>query len=355
MKKAIVAMSGGVDSSVAAYLMKKAGYDCIGVTMKLFSNGDVGARESKCCSLEDTEDAKSVAKAVGIPHYVFNFSDKFKAEVIDRFITAYEHGLTPNPCIDCNRYLKFGELFRRADELGCEYIATGHYAKIEPDNGTGRYLLKKSDNSAKDQSYVLYAMTQEQLRRTVFPLGKLSKAQTREIAAERRFVNSEKRESQDICFVQNESYSDFIARYTGHRRAPGNFTDISGNILGRHKGITNYTVGQRKGLGIALGTPKYVVSINPDDNTVILGEEKDLYSKTVKMKNINLIPFDNISEPVRVKAKVRYRAPEQWATVVQTGDDEIELTFDEPQRAVTKGQAAVMYDGDTVVGGGTII
>ncbi len=353
-KKALVAMSGGVDSSVTALLMKEQGYDCMGVTMKLFNNEGYETGEKTCCSLDDVEDARSVAYSLGMQYNVFNFSDKFSECVIDKFVEAYENGRTPNPCIDCNRYLKFDKLFLRARELGYDYIATGHYARIEYSEEKGRYILKKAEDLSKDQSYVLYSLTQEQLAHTVFPLGTLTKSEVRKIADENGFVNAKKHDSQDICFVINEKYSDFIERYTGKKYPEGNFVDKNGNVLGRHKGIICYTVGQRKGLGLALPHPMYVIRVDTENNTVVLGENEDLFSREVIAENINLISVDDIYEPMRVKAKVRYSQPEQWATAVQVGEDKIKLVFDEPQRAITQGQALVMYDGDTVVGGGTI-
>lgn len=354
-KKAVVAMSGGVDSSVAAFLTKQQGYDCIGATMKLFHNDDVCvSREKSCCSLEDVEDARSVAHSLEIPYYVFNFTDRFREDVIDRFVSAYETGATPNPCIDCNRYLKFEKLFLRAKELNYDYVVTGHYARIEFDEASGRYLLKKAVDETKDQSYVLYSMTQEQLAHTLFPLGGLCKTEVREIAENNGFINAKKHDSQDICFVQSGTYADFIEQYTGKTYPSGNFVDKNGRIFGEHKGIIHYTVGQRKGLGIAYEKPLYVKEINVSDNTVILGENSDLYSKTLTANNINLISMSKIEKPVRVKAKIRYRQTEQPATVIQTGEDSILVEFDEPQRAVTKGQAVVLYDGDIVLGGGTI-
>ena len=353
-KKALVAMSGGVDSSVTALLMKRQGYECMGVTMKLFYGEEAETRENTCCSLDDVEDARSVAMNLGMPYYVFNFSDRFSECVIDKFIDAYENGRTPNPCIDCNRYLKFDKLYMRAKELGYDYIATGHYAKVEYDKTKGRFLLKKAADLSKDQSYVLYSLTPEQLSHTVFPLGKLTKSEVRAIAEENGFVNARKHDSQDICFVTNGKYSDFIESYTGRKYPEGNFVYKDGTVLGRHKGIIRYTVGQRKGLGLALPHPMYVIRVDTETNTVILGENEDLFSKEVTADNINLISVDNLYEPLRVKAKVRYSQPEQWATAVQTDEDTIKLVFDEPQRAVTQGQALVMYDGDVVVGGGTI-
>ncbi|MGN1059018.1 MAG: tRNA 2-thiouridine(34) synthase MnmA [Clostridia bacterium] len=354
-KKAVIAMSGGVDSSVAAFLINNQGYDCMGATMKLFHNEDICIpRENSCCSLEDVEDARSVAYSLGIPYYVFNFTDRFREDVMDRFVHAYETGATPNPCIDCNRYLKFEKLFLRAQALQYDYVVTGHYARIEFDENARRYLLKKAIDETKDQSYVLYAMTQEQLAHTLFPLGNLRKTEVRNIAEKHGFVNAKKHDSQDICFVQRGTYADFIREYSGKEYPPGDFILKDGTVLGKHKGIINYTVGQRIGLGIAYCEPLYVLNINPTDNTVVLGTDRDLYSKTLTANNINLISVSKIEKPTRVNAKVRYRQKEQPATVRQTGDDSIIVEFDEPQRAITKGQAVVLYDGDTVLGGGTI-
>lgn len=355
-KKAVIAMSGGVDSSVAAYLMRKKGYECIGATMKLYSNEDIGiSNKHTCCSAEDVEDARSVAYSLDIPYYVFNFSDNFKENVIERFISAYENGITPNPCIDCNRYLKFEKLFLRAKELDFDYVVTGHYAQIEFDKEKNRYLLKKAVDKTKDQSYVLYCMTQEQLKHTLFPLGGMEKSEVRKIAEEKGFVNADKHDSQDICFVQDKKYYDFIEQYTGKSYPEGDFVDINGNILGTHKGIIRYTIGQRRGLGVSISNiPTFVISVDPEQNTVTLGREQDLYTKTLTAKNINLISVERINEPMRVKAKVRYRQTEQWAVVTQSDDDTLNIEFDEPQRAVTKGQAVVLYDGNIVVGGGII-
>ena len=354
-KKAVIAMSGGVDSSVAAYLMLERGFDCVGATMKLFDNDDAGvSREHSCCSLEDVEDARRVAWALHIPHHVFNFSDSFKEKVIDRFVAAYETGATPNPCIDCNRYLKFDRLYRRARELERDYVVTGHYARIEQDEATGRWLLKKAADPTKDQSYVLYSLTQEQLAHTLFPLGDYQKSQVREIAAQQGFVNANKHDSQDICFVPDGDYAAFIQRYTGRSYPPGDFVDQAGNVLGRHGGIVRYTVGQRRGLGIAAPAPLYVLGVNPADNTVTLGDNASLFTRALTARDINLISVPGIHRPMHLKAKIRYRQTEQWATVTQTDEDTLEVLFDEPQRAITKGQAVVLYDGDTVVGGGTI-
>ena len=354
--KALIAMSGGVDSSVAAYLMRKQGYECIGATMKLYHNEDICIpKDHSCCSLDDVEDARAVAASMDIPYYVFNFSERFKEEVMDKFVHCYECGITPNPCIDCNRYLKFEYLYNRAKELGYDYVVTGHYAQIKYDASIGRYLLSKAVDTSKDQSYVLYSLTQEQLAHTQFPLGCMPKSKTREIAEQQGFINAKKHDSQDICFVQNGNYAEFIEDYTKKTYPEGNFVDVHGNILGRHKGIIRYTIGQRKGLGLSLKEPMYVMEINTTDNTVVLGRDADLFTDTLIANDINLISVPRIDGEMRVKAKVRYRHTEQPATVTQIGDDTIKVVFDEPQRAITKGQAVVLYDGDIVVGGGTIV
>lgn len=354
MPKAMIAMSGGVDSSVAALLCVRAGYECAGITMKLFYNEDIGlGREKTCCSVEDVEDARSVAYKLGIPFYVFNFSSDFNRRVIEKFILSYEAGLTPNPCIDCNRYLKFDKLLQRRKELGYDFVATGHYARVEFDGS--RYLLKKAADRAKDQSYVLYMMKQEQLSRVLFPLGDFQKAQTRKIAEENGFVTARKRESQDICFVPDGDYAKFIETRTGKRYPNGNFVDRSGRVLGEHKGIIRYAVGQRKGLCLSLPEPLYVCEKRPEDNTVVLGSKEQLFSASLNAGDFNWIAYETPPETLRLKAKTSYRHPEHWATVTTTGQTSAHIEFDEPQRAVSKGQAVVLYDGDIVVGGGTIV
>lgn len=353
MKKALIAMSGGVDSSVAAYLMKQSEYDCIGVTMKLFHNEDIGIEHKKtCCSLNDVEDAKSVAFRLGIPHYTFNFTNHFAEKVIQPFISAYESGRTPNPCIDCNRYLKFDALYHRAEILECEKIATGHYARIE--NANGRFILKKAVDLSKDQSYVLYSMTQEQLAHTVFPCGELEKSEIRKVAEKQGFFNADKPDSQDICFVPDGNYSAFIEQYSGKKYPVGNFIDRNGTVLGQHKGIIHYTIGQRKGLGISARNPLYVCGIDILDNAVILGESRELFSCDLNAVDFNWIAFDAPPEKFRAKAKIRYHHVEQWAEINVIGEKNVHIRFDEPQRAITKGQAVVLYDGEMVLGGGVI-
>lgn len=363
-KRAMIAMSGGVDSSVAAFLMKQQGYDCMGVMMKLYTNETIDVsctdpvtmpRANSCCTLDDAEDARSVAFALGMPFQVFNFSDRFAKCVIDRFVDAYKHGATPNPCIDCNRFLKFDKLFLRAKELGYSYVVTGHYARTDYDEKCCRFLLKRALDPAKDQSYVLYSLTQEQLAHVQFPLGGMEKCETRRIAEENGFINAHKHDSQDICFVQNGSYADFIEQYTGQKFPSGDFVDLEGHVLGQHKGVIRYTIGQRKGLGLALPAPLYVTALDLENNRVILGPHEALFSNTLDAKDINLISVPHIDGELRVQAKVRYRQPAQWATATQPDVDTLHVVFDEPQRAITKGQAVVLYDGDIVVGGGTIL
>ncbi|MDR3072217.1 MAG: tRNA 2-thiouridine(34) synthase MnmA [Clostridiales Family XIII bacterium] len=354
--KALIAMSGGVDSSVSALLAKNSGYDCVGVTMRLFDNDDVGElREDSCCSLRDADDARQVTRTLDIPFYVFNFASQFRVEVIDRFVSAYENGITPNPCIDCNRYIKYDSLYQRMKQMGFDTLVTGHYARIEEDVTTGRWLLRRAIHEEKDQSYVLYMLSQEQLAHTFFPLGALPKSEVRKIAEENGFYNAQKRDSQDICFVQDGRYVDFIETYTGKRYPKGYFRNETGEILGEHEGIVRYTIGQRKGLGTTFGKPMYVKDIRKDTNEVILAENFALFQTEVFAEHINLISVESLAEPMRVTAKIRYNQEAKPALAVQVDKDRLHVVFDDPVRAVTKGQALVLYDGDIVVGGGTIL
>jgi tRNA-specific 2-thiouridylase len=346
-KRALIAMSGGVDSAVAAILMGEAGYECIGATMKLIANGG-----SKCCSLEDINDARAAAWKLGIPHYVLNYTGDFTRHVIEPFIESYEKGDTPNPCIECNRYLKFSLLIRRAKELEAEKLVTGHYAQITQSGD--RWLLKKGLDMNKAQSYVLYMMSQEALSMTAFPLGNLTKSAVREIAAAKGLSNAEKKESQDICFVDQGNYADYIERYTKKTYPAGDITDAEGKVLGRHRGLIRYTLGQRRGLGVACNVPVYAAAKDIAANTLVVGGESSLYSAGFTARHVNLIACENLFQAQRLTVKTRYLQKEQWALVEQTGPDTVRVDFEKPQRAITSGQAAVFYDGDTVVGGGTI-
>ena len=354
-QKALIAMSGGVDSSVAAYLSCQAGFDCIGAMMRLFDNSILPqGQESSCCSLDDAEDARAVAHRLGFPFYVFNSKADFEEKVIQKFIRCYECGSTPNPCIDCNRYLKFDHLMRKAMELGCDYVVTGHYARIRRDECTGRYLLFRAADLSKDQSYVLSCLTQHQLAHTLLPLGEMSKQEARQIAEEQGFINARKKDSQDICFVPDGDYVAFMERYTGKHYQPGDFLDLSGKVVGKHRGAVSYTIGQRKGLGLAMGAPVYVCDKNMEHNTVTVGPNEALFSDTLIGCDWNWFPFETLTAPLRVSAKARYNQQPQPATVYPEPDGTARVVFDEPKRALTPGQAVVLYDGDLVVGGGTI-
>ena len=353
---ALIAMSGGVDSSVAAWLMQQAGYDCTGITMRLTRNETLGQSGfHTCCSEKDIEDAAEVAFAMDIPYEVLDFTADFREKIIEKFIRVYEMGGTPNPCIDCNRYMKFDHLLRWAESHGMEYVVTGHYARVEQDEATGRWLLKKALYTDKDQSYVLYVLTQDQLAHTKFPLGGMDKPSIRKIAEEQGFCNARKHDSQDICFVPDGDYVGFMERYTGKYYPDGDFLDVNGNVVGRHHGAVRYTNGQRKGLGLALGAPVYVCGKDMEKNTVTVGPESELFKTTLIAGDFNWISIPELTAPMRVKAKARYRQVEQPATVYPLDNGLVKVVFDEPQRAITRGQSVVLYDGDVVVGGGTIL
>ena len=343
-------MSGGVDSSVAAYLLSRDGYDCIGCTMKLCPD-DV-AHEGGCCTADDAADARSVARRVGIPFHVFNMTDDFRREVIDRFVSRYLAGRTPNPCVDCNRTMKFALLRRRGEELGYDCLATGHYARIEYRDG--RWTLRKARDPSKDQSYVLYHLTQAELAKTLFPLGDLTKSEARALAAENGFLNAAKPDSQDICFVPDGDYAAVIARYTDKTEPEGDFVLPDGSVIGRHKGISRYTVGQRRGLGVAYSEPLYVKRILVAENKVLLGRDEDLYGTSCDVSDVNWIAGETPSAPIKCAVKIRYRQTEQEATVTPLEGGRAHVEFDSPQRAITPGQSAVFYDGDEVLGGGEI-
>ncbi len=346
-KKVMLGMSGGVDSAVSAYLLNEQGYDVTGVTCRFLKESQADEK--------NINDARCVASILGIGFESLTLSESFDEKVISSFCRTYAQGGTPNPCVECNKHLKFGAMLDYALEKGFDFIATGHYARIERDENTGRFLLKKGADLSKDQSYVLYVLNQHQLSHALFPLGSMTKDEARLIADRENLVSAQRSDSQDICFVPDGDYARFIESYLNISFPEGEFVRDDGRILGTHKGIIRYTVGQRRGLGLALPAPLYVMKKDTESNRVILCDNETLFSKTLTAKNINLITCDELHEPIRVKAKVRYKHAEQWATVTQTDADTLKVVFDEPQRAIAKGQSVVLYDGDTVVGGGTIL
>ena len=354
-KKVVIGMSGGVDSSVAAYLLKEAGYEVIGVTMQIWQEEEQYDEENGgCCGLTAVEDARRVANDLDIPYYVMNFRKEFQKHVIDYFVDDYLNGRTPNPCIACNRYVKWEALLNRGKELGADYIATGHYAQIEQ-LPNGRYAIKHSATKAKDQTYALYNLTQEQLKNTLMPVGAYTKDEIRDMAKNINLQIAEKADSQDICFVPDGDYASFIKKETNKDIPEGNFVSLDGKVLGKHKGIIHYTVGQRKGLGLSLGKPAFVLEIRPETNEVVVGSNEDSMTYEVRANKLNFMSVADIEGEVRAFAKIRYNHKGAWCTVKRVGEDEILCVFDELQRAVTPGQALVLYDGDYVMGGGTIL
>ncbi len=378
MKKVVVGMSGGVDSSVAAYLLKKQGYEVIGVTMQIWQDEEVCSMEEKggCCGLSAVEDARRVASVLDIPYYVMNFKQEFKENVIDYFVSEYLQARTPNPCIACNRYVKWESLLQRSLSIGADYVATGHYAGITR-LSNGRYVIKKSVTDTKDQTYALYNLTQFQLEHTLMPVGAYTKDEIRELANELGLPVANKPDSQEICFVQDKDYAGFIAEYLkseenrsimehGSREmmgnssvayglTPGNFIDAKGNILGRHQGLAHYTVGQRKGLNLAMGQPVFVRELRPETNEVVLGKSEDVFSDHLYANRLNFMAMDDLLGELKVTAKIRYSHKGAPCTIRKTAQDEVLCSFEEPQRAITPGQAVVFYHEDYVVGGATII
>ncbi|MBE5993202.1 MAG: tRNA 2-thiouridine(34) synthase MnmA [Paenibacillaceae bacterium] len=355
--KVVVGMSGGVDSSVAAWLLKEQGYDVIGVTMQIWQDEDNVTQEENggCCGLSAVDDARRVAWDLGIPYYVMNFKEEFKSQVIDYFVEEYQRGRTPNPCIACNRYVKWESLLKRSLDIGADYIATGHYAQIDQ-LPNGRYALKKSVTAAKDQTYALYNLTQDQLACTLMPVGAYSKDQIRAIADQINLNVAHKPDSQEICFIPDHDYAGFIEESAGERAPEGNFVDLDGQVIGRHKGITHYTVGQRKGLNLSLGYPVFVVEIRPETNEVVIGTGEDVYSDTLRAGHLNWMAVDGLhGEEMEVMAKIRYSHKGAPCTIKEVEEGVVECRFAEPQRAITPGQAVVFYQGVYVIGGGTIL
>jgi tRNA-specific 2-thiouridylase len=366
-KTIAVAMSGGVDSSAVAAMLRAEGHNVVGLTMQLWNQrrlaGHEGMPESvqgRCCSLDDVYDARRVAETIGIPYYVVNHEERFEREVVRPFVEEYLSGRTPIPCSLCNNHLKFDQLLMVAQQIGAESLATGHYARLEFNEEAGRWLLKRPADGSKDQTYFLFGLTQDQLSRTIFPLGEMTKPQVREMARNHGLALAEKRDSQEICFIPGGDYKKFLDAYLGEQGkalpdTAGELVTTSGRVVGEHSGIHNFTVGQRKGLGVSTGSPLYVIQIKGDAHQVVVGSQEDLYSRTLSTQRVNLVAVDDLSEPMRVSVKIRHRHEAAPAIIEKSGADRILVTFDQAQRAITPGQAAVFYDGDIVVGGGWIL
>ena len=353
-KKVIIGLSGGVDSSAAALILKNLGYDVTGVTLKLFGNDGVFLNEETACiKQKDIDDAAEVCKTLGIKHEILDFNADFRKNVADYFVSAYIAGQTPNPCVVCNRTVKFDRLFAEAEKNDA-YIATGHYARMGFNEETGRYFIKKGLDETKDQSYVLYGLPQKTLCRLLFPLGEYSKDEIRELAKKAGLDVAAKKDSQDICFIPDGDYVSFIERYTGKKFMPGDFVLADGTKIGRHRGIVSYTVGQRKGLGISSEKPYYVIKKDAEKNTVVLGREEELYTKTFTVKNANFLPFEFPEKPFEASVRTRYKQKEKKAVIYPQADGKVTVELSEPQKAVTPGQSAVFYDGDILLGGGII-
>lgn len=352
----VVGMSGGVDSSVAAYLLKQEGYDVIGVTMQIWQDdyNEENRKGEGCCGITAVDDARRVADRIGIPYYVMNFKKEFKKHVIDYFLSEYQCGRTPNPCLACNRYVKWEALLKRSLEIGADYIATGHYARVEL-LANGRFAVRNSVTAKKDQTYALYNLTQEQLKRTLMPIGAYTKEQIRRIAEEAGLMVAHKPDSQDICFIPDNDYAGFIEEHTKKKSRPGNFVDKDGKILGTHKGITHYTIGQRKGLNLSMGHPVFVTAVRPDTNEVVIGDNMDVFTDRLIAGNMNYMSIPDFEGEYRTFAKIRYNHGGAPCILHKLFDNRVECIFDEPVRAVTPGQAVVFYDGEYVMGGGTIL
>lgn len=355
-KTVVVGLSGGVDSSVAAYLLKEQGYDVIGVTMQIWQEEDSCTVEENggCCGLSAVEDARRVAQKLDIPYYVMNFRKEFQKQVIDYFTREYLEGRTPNPCIACNRYVKWESLLKRSLEIGADYIATGHYARVEQ-LPNGRYAIRNSVTTKKDQTYALYNLTQEQLARTLMPVGAYTKDEIRKIAEEVGLLVAHKKDSQEICFVPDNDYAGFIKNSTGKTIPKGNFVLADGKVIGEHQGIIHYTIGQRKGLNLSMGHPVFVTKIRPDSNEVVIGENEDLFVNTLICDRVNFMAMEGLDGEVRLKAKIRYNHPGAECVISPAEDGKVRVTFDQPQRAITPGQAVVFYQGEYVAGGGIIL